>query len=382
MAAIHGFPFFLRPGRLVAVFAFLTALLPVLLAAPSPSRAADSLQEKLQSTRARVRTSEQSIASLTRTERKLFKDLAGVEDRLTDFADSLKKLEQEQTRLQERTENVEAALKESDRQQHRLLSHLSNLLRTAWPIMLQARTDTAAHLESWGSSSRQGTWIEKLYAGARRDLEALRAERAKAQKQLSSLAELRKAATRKLAETEQSREELLDRRLAFLKKVQSVRTQKLKREEELRRVMAVIEEIQSKIKAMKSRRIKDLKGRLPWPVQGRLTDKYSPDSSPPRRGVGFTAPGDPTVRAVSWGKVVHNDQLRGFGRVVILTHGDNYYTLYAFLSETSVRSGQKVEKGEPLGQAGFYPSAKGPGLYFELRFGQKAINPEEWLRVP
>jgi murein DD-endopeptidase MepM/ murein hydrolase activator NlpD len=41
-----------------------------------------------------------------------------------------------------------------------------------------------------------------------------------------------------------------------------------------------------------------------------------------------------------------------------------------------------VENGESLGQAGFYPLAKGAGLYFELRFGQKAINPEQWLGTP
>jgi septal ring factor EnvC (AmiA/AmiB activator) len=88
---------------------------------------------------------------------------------------------------------------------------------------------------------------------------------------------------------------------------------------------------------------------------------------------------DDSVRAVSWGKVVYDDQLRGFGRVIIVFHGKDYYSLYAFLSQSRVKVGQKIEKGEIIGQCGYYPRIKGTGLYFELRFRQKAINPLLWL---
>ena len=81
------------------------------------------------------------------------------------------------------------------------------------------------------------------------------------------------------------------------------------------------------------------------------------------------------MQSIFWGKVVHNDTLRGFGHVVIVYHGFDYYSLYAYLSETYVRNGQEVEKDEPLGVVGYYPKADGPGLYFELRFHQKPINP-------
>jgi len=85
------------------------------------------------------------------------------------------------------------------------------------------------------------------------------------------------------------------------------------------------------------------------------------------------------VRSVFWGKVVHNDVLRGLGKVVILFHGGDYYTLYAYLSDTSVQTGQDVEKDEVIGHVGYYPEAHGNGLYFELRFHQKPINPLLWL---
>jgi septal ring factor EnvC (AmiA/AmiB activator) len=122
-----------------------------------------------------------------------------------------------------------------------------------------------------------------------------------------------------------------------------------------------------------------LQGHLPWPGHGKVVASFNPGAAPPVRGIGIEVDRKQPVQAVSWGKVVHNDQLRGFGRVVILYHGDDYYTLYAFLANSPLRMGQKVEKGETIGTTGFYPPANGPGLYFELRFGQKAVNPMDWL---
>lgn len=67
---------------------------------------------------------------------------------------------------------------------------------------------------------------------------------------------------------------------------------------------------------------------------------------------------------MSWGKVVHNDQLRGFGQVVVVFHGEDYYSIYAFLADTSVVVGREVSQGDQIGVSGFYPKAQGPGLYF------------------
>jgi septal ring factor EnvC (AmiA/AmiB activator) len=73
--------------------------------------------------------------------------------------------------------------------------------------------------------------------------------------------------------------------------------------------------------------------------------------------------------------------LRGFGQVVILYHGQQYYTLYAYLAGSSVKVGQDVEKGETIGKAGFYPKAQTSGLYFELRYGKKTLDPESWFKA-
>ncbi len=140
-----------------------------------------------------------------------------------------------------------------------------------------------------------------------------------------------------------------------------------------------MDSLKYKLKALTARKFSDFKGSLPWPARGKVVARYAPHATPPVRGLGLKLPPDAPVQAMSWGKVVHNDTLRGFGKVIILFHGQDYYTLYAFLEQSNVRVGQDVEKDEIIGYAGYYPKAQGPGLYFELRFHKKALNPNEWL---
>ena len=122
-----------------------------------------------------------------------------------------------------------------------------------------------------------------------------------------------------------------------------------------------------------------VKGKTPWPAKGRVVVRYAPGASPPVRGIGMSMAANGEVRAVAWGKVVHSDVLRGLGYVVVLMHPKQYYTVYAHLTGSPYKVGQEVKQGAVLGRAGHYPPAGGPGIYFELRSHEKAVNPETWL---
>ena len=121
------------------------------------------------------------------------------------------------------------------------------------------------------------------------------------------------------------------------------------------------------------------KGKTPWPAKGKVVVRYAPGASPPVRGIGLSLGGGAEVKAVAWGKVVHSDVLRGLGYVVVLMHPKQFYTVYAHLNGSAYKVGQEVKQGAVLGKAGHYPPAGGPGLYFELRSHEKAVNPEIWL---
>ena len=75
-----------------------------------------------------------------------------------------------------------------------------------------------------------------------------------------------------------------------------------------------------------------------------------------------------------------NDDFEGVGGMIVLNHGDGWYTLYEHLSEVLVKSGQEVAPGTVIGMVGDEGSLKGPILHFEVRKGSAAMNPESWLR--
>jgi len=129
------------------------------------------------------------------------------------------------------------------------------------------------------------------------------------------------------------------------------------------------------------------RGQLDWPVRGSLVGHYGPEKHPRwgtvtlNNGVDIESPIGTPVRAVARGRVDYTSSDFGsYGEIVILNHGDGYYTLYGHLSGISVSVGQEVTSGQTIGASGDTGSLKGPILHFEVRQGGASLNPEDWLR--
>ena len=99
-----------------------------------------------------------------------------------------------------------------------------------------------------------------------------------------------------------------------------------------------------------------------------------------RKGVDFEAPSGEPVRAVAGGEVRFAGWFRGYGKMLILDHGDQYFTVSAHLDELHVEVGDPVEAGTPIGTVGDTGSLSGPLLYFEIRRGGEPLDPTDWLR--
>jgi len=80
------------------------------------------------------------------------------------------------------------------------------------------------------------------------------------------------------------------------------------------------------------------------------------------------------------GKVAHAGWFRGFGNLLIVDHGNGMFSLMAHLDQLHKGLGDPVKAGEQVGTVGETGSLKGPYLYFELRDGQRPLDPERWLR--
>ncbi len=133
--------------------------------------------------------------------------------------------------------------------------------------------------------------------------------------------------------------------------------------------------------------IRRSRGKLPFPVeQGRIEVRFGRAIDPRfgtvtlQTGIDVRAPLGAPVRAVWSGKVAHAGWFRGFGNLLIVDHGSGMFSLMAHLDQLHKAVGEPIKAGEQVGTVGETGSLKGPYLYFELRDGQRPLDPERWLR--
>jgi septal ring factor EnvC (AmiA/AmiB activator) len=126
-----------------------------------------------------------------------------------------------------------------------------------------------------------------------------------------------------------------------------------------------------------------LQGKLHWPVKGAITATYGSTldvGDQHLTGVILKAPLGTPVHAISQGKIIFANWLRGFGLLVIINHGNGYMSLYARNQSISVKVGDQVKPGEiiaTIGNTGGYEAAS---LYFEIRQNGSPVNPSLWCR--
>ena len=122
-----------------------------------------------------------------------------------------------------------------------------------------------------------------------------------------------------------------------------------------------------------------MQGRLKKPVSGTLAGLFGQDRGDGEvwKGVFYqTTPS--TVSSIAGGTVTYADELEGFGKVIVIDHGDGYVSIYSGLSEIEVAKGYAVAAGNRLGISGTLPSGM-EGLYLEVRYNGQAMNPLSWI---
>jgi murein hydrolase activator len=339
----------------------------------------EQLKQSIKQEKGKVQQRQDLLQRLSSEERTLYGNLAAIEDRMAALERGLEQQEQELQRITQEADALAAEFGRVERRQNETVETLRTLLASLWPVHLSSVQNQLYAYSTWAEAERQFTWMSAIYHQVEQALHDLERQNIELSANIEAQEQAKTKLLAKVQEVEKGKDALLSDRLVFLSRVQEVRARKLETEEHLQQVLSAIESMQYELKALTNRSFEGFQGHLPWPVSGKVISGFDTSAEPPRRGIGLALNGPAPIGAVSWGKVVHNDQLRGFGQVVILTHGNDFYTLYAFLSEAPVKVGQNVERGEIIGKAGYYPQAKGPGLYFELRSGPKAVNPLLWL---
>ncbi|MEO6572606.1 MAG: peptidoglycan DD-metalloendopeptidase family protein [Polyangiaceae bacterium] len=119
------------------------------------------------------------------------------------------------------------------------------------------------------------------------------------------------------------------------------------------------------------------RGKLLFPVVGRAEVKAAKREGTEGPGVEIRAPLGSPVRSVFAGRVAFADRYGSYGRIVILDHGDHYYSVSGNLASVDVKVGDDIPVGEKIGTVG--DEGQGALLYFEIRHGSQTIAPAPWL---
>jgi len=127
--------------------------------------------------------------------------------------------------------------------------------------------------------------------------------------------------------------------------------------------------------------LEGLQTKLPYPVPGQLHGRFGVERPEGGlwRGVVIRAEHGAPVRAVAPGRVVYANWLTGFGNLMIVDHGAQYLTVYAYNQSLLRAVGDMVDAGQILARVGSTGGQVDPGLYFEIRHQGAPVNPRLWL---
>ena len=392
--------------RLVAVVALLAVAAPTLAQTPRKDDPIQAEQRKLRQTEQQLRDEKRKAAEARARETSVLAELEQVEQRLSDKHKEITRLDTRITRTLGEVTGLRGEIQQLQKQRAGQELALSRRLRAmykvhaqggALPLLLSgddpvARAVAVRHLTSLAALDAR---LIQEYRGTSDRLDDRRRREEARQREL---ADLKSDAQREQTDADRD----AAKRRVLLARVRDERTYHERMVGELteatRRLEAFISDLQAKQRRLarvpppKGAVVPPgvgfgtLRGRLPWPTEGRIIAAFGAQVHPRfgtrtfRNGVDIEANEGKDVAAVFGGHVVYTGWFKGYGNLIILDHDNEYYTLYAHMAEIGVKEGDDVRQGQRIGTVGDTGSLDGPRLYFEVRYQGKPQDPEQWLR--
>lgn len=177
----------------------------------------------------------------------------------------------------------------------------------------------------------------------------------------------------------------------FLKKIKKEKSLKVKVKNELlmasKNLNGLISKLEEKLVLGQGLDIIDKKGKLILPVAGKVLNKFGKkrdkhyDTIIVYNGIDIKVQKGTPVRSVFAGKVLYANELKGYGNLIIIGHGNDYHSLYGHLDEIITKVGRTVRSSQIIGRSGDTGSLVGETLYFELRHKGNPIEPTRWFQT-
>ena len=375
------------------------ALMMTAAAVLTPGWADDDLapvkERELEAVRERISALEQRMAQTNADRDRVTRELEEFERAIARQRRLLENIESERRRTARRLEALAADMAQREAELERESRELAAQVRAAYMSGGQERLKLMLNQENPASLGRLLAWFDYLNRRRADNIEAIKG-RLEALGALNSELLAQRARRQQLAEqhqrqlvtlnaAEEGRRRLLaelDARLAD----ESREIERLTAEAQtLERLVLELTTILADYPIRSESPFAELRGKLTWPVAGRLLHDYGQPRSGGIRwnGVVLAAARGSEVRVVYHGRVVFADWLTGMGLLVIVDHGDDYLTLYGYNETLLTNPGDWLAPGDVIATVGNSGGRSTNGLYFELRHATRPIDPHTWVtRTP
>lgn len=371
---------------------FAALALAFLLLFPSVSNTATP-REEFKKIQERIQEQKKKLAETLQHESSVLNELDSVNIKLSKAETDLRRYRKilGQTEAEIETVNREmAATRESlGKQKDWLARKLRIMQRYGYAgdmvIILMSSEDLSQTMRVWKYLENLTRYEHDILASYRANLKALDE---KAEKLRLLKAELAKN-TEKVEAKESEMGNRKREKEHILSSVRNEKTSHQKMLTELKeaaqRLLDLIRE-SSKTDTYEAKGFGRLKGSLSWPSEGKVAIPYGSqkdlqfDTPVFRNGVHIQTNASAEARSIYAGKIIFAEWFKGFGQLVIVNHGSGYHTLYGNLSEIFSRAGDIIKANQVIGKVGTSGILNAPGLYFEIRYNGKPLDPIQWLK--
>ncbi len=150
--------------------------------------------------------------------------------------------------------------------------------------------------------------------------------------------------------------------------------------------IAELERRRKEMELLGSVPFKELKGKLPWPIEGKVISRFGTYQNPNLKtvtentGIDIHGSEGTEVKSIYDGIVTTVTYIRGYGNTVILDHGDGFYSVYTHVTDVEVEENSYVNARDIIAHVGDSGSLEGTKLHFEIWGNKDKLNPELWLK--
>ncbi|MEM9401025.1 MAG: peptidoglycan DD-metalloendopeptidase family protein [Pseudomonadota bacterium] len=353
-------------------------------------------EAELERVQRRIEEVTESLDRNTRERDRVTSELQTAEIRIAETRRRLDELEREQDYAERRKANLDAEIGREEAVLESEVSRLGEQVRSAYMSGNQERLKLLLNQQEPATLGRMLAYYEyfnRYRAGnitrvnellAR--LGELRNEAAAEATRLASIAKRRYEELTALNDAQEQRRSLLvDLEERMRDQGQEIEIL-VAEEKELQRLLDELMTILSDYPIRAQEPFEQYRGRLTWPVSGNRLHDFGDSRAGGRlkwNGVVLRAPRGREVRAVYHGRVMFADWLAGMGLLLVVDHGDGYLTLYGYNETLLKDAGDWVAPGDVVATVGDSGGQAEPSLYFEVRRGDRSLNPSDWVtRLP